>query len=138
MKPLNSIQKRDLLAAKKYDADEVRAYAEDFFDQERFGDAYEFYRKLGDEEGVRKVKAACISAGEPEVLWRIENTFRRDLVTREDWAACGENAMKTEKFRSAAYAFLKSGDAERRAAAEKEFTAPATPPPAPAPPPSPQ
>ena len=121
MKPLDSIAKRDLLAAQKFDPKAVRAYGDDFYTQERYGDAFEFYRKLGDAEAVGKVKDAVVAAGDPEVLWRIENTFRRDLVTRQDWAACGENAMKIEKFRSAAFAFQRIGDAERLAAAEKEF-----------------
>jgi hypothetical protein len=42
MKPLNSLNKRDLVAAKKFDPDDVRAYAEQFFSEDRFGDAFEF------------------------------------------------------------------------------------------------
>jgi hypothetical protein len=132
MKQLNSLTKRDLLAAKRYDPDDIRAYAEEYFSQERFGEAFEFYRKIEDKDGIAKVKKAVIYHGDPEVLWRIEHVDA-SLVTREEWARCGERAMELEKFRSAAYAFQHIGDAERQAAAEKEFIKPpSTSPPAPA------
>ena len=116
MKPLDSIAKRDLLAATKFQPDEVRAYAQEFLAQERHGDAFEFFRKLGDEEGIRKVKEAALRLGDPELLWRIERADR-SAVTRDDWLRCGENAMEMGKFRSAAYAFGHVGDENRLAAA---------------------
>ncbi len=110
MKPLNSLTKRDLLAAKKFDPDDVRAYAEQFFSEERFGDAFEFYRKLGDEEGILKVKKAAIELGDPELLWRVEH-YNPARVAREDWLRCGEQAMSLGKHRSAAYVFRRIGEA---------------------------
>ena len=92
MKPLNSLTKRDLLAARKFDPDDVRAYAEQFFSEERFGDAFEFYRKLDDEEGILKIKKAAMELGDPELLWRVEH-HNPARVTREDWLRCGEQAM---------------------------------------------
>jgi hypothetical protein len=120
MKPLNSLTKRDLLAAKKFDPEVVRAYAEQYFSEDRFGDAFEFYRKLDDEDGIVKVKKVAIELGDPELLWRIEhhNTAR---VAREDWLRCGEKAMSLGMYRSAAYVFRRIGEAERLAEAEKEF-----------------
>jgi len=120
MKPLDSIAKRDLLAAAKFDPDEVRAYADQFFSEERYGDAFEFYRKLDDRESVRRVKEAVIGLGDPEVLWRVEHTYPEE-VCRDDWLACGESAMKMGKYRSAAFAFERAGDRKRQAEAEKRF-----------------
>jgi len=120
MKPLNSLAKRDLVAAKKFDPDDVREYAEQFFAEERFGDAFEFYRKLGDEEGILKIKKAAIELGDPELLWRVEH-YDPVRVAREDWLRCGEQAMRLGKHRSAAFIFRRIGEAERLAEAEKEF-----------------
>jgi hypothetical protein len=120
MKPLNSLAKRDLLAAKKFDPDDVRAYAEQFFSEDRFGDAFELYRKLDDEDGILKIKKAALELADPELLWRIEH-HRPERVTREDWLRCGEQAMSLGKHRSAAYVFRRIGETERLAAAEKEF-----------------
>jgi hypothetical protein len=120
MKPLNSIAKRDLLAAKKFNPDDVRTYADDFFSQERFGDAFEFYRKLGNEEGILKVKKAAIELGDPEILWRVEHD-NPARVAREDWLRCGEQAMSLGKWRGAAYVFRRIGEAARLAEAEREF-----------------
>lgn len=120
MKPLDCLKKRDLLAAQKFDADLMREYAHDFFQQERYGDAFEFYRKLEDEAGIRRVKERAIQLGDPELLWRIEHADR-NAVTRDDWTTCGDNAIKLGKFRSAAYAFRHIGDEEKAAAAENAF-----------------
>ncbi len=120
MKPLTSLAKRDLLAAKKFDPDNVRDYAEQFFSEDRFGEAFEFYRKLDDEEGVLKVKKAAIELGDPEILWRIEH-YDSSRVAREDWLRCGEQAMSLGKYRSAAYVFRRLGETARLADAEKEF-----------------
>jgi hypothetical protein len=109
-----------LLAAKKFDPDSVREYADEFLAQDRFGDAFEFYRKLDDRDGILKVKKSAIEVGDPEVLWRIEH-YNSALVSREEWLQCGEQAMKMGKHRSAAYVFRRTGEAERLAEAEKEF-----------------
>ena len=121
MKPLDSIGKRDLLAAERYKEAVVREYAEDYLEQGLYGDAFEFFRKLADEDGVNRVKRAVIGDADPEVLWRIEKAFPH-TVTPDDWVQCGEAATKAGKFRCAAYAFEHINDSERLAAATKEFT----------------
>jgi len=120
MKPLDSLTKRDLLAAKKFDPDDLRAHAEQYFSEDRFGDAFEFYRKLDDEDGILKIKKVALDLGDPELLWRIEH-YNPALVAREDWLRCGEQAMSLGKHRSAAYVFRRIGEAGRLAEAEKEF-----------------
>ena len=120
MNALNSIAKRDLLAATRFNAQTVREHAKDLFDHGRYGDAFEFFRKINDQAGVERVKNAVVETGDPEVLWRIEKACAPQ-VNRDDWGHCGENAMRVGKFRSAAYAFAHIGDAERMATAEKEF-----------------
>ena len=123
MKPLHSLAKRDLLAAKKFDPEDVRAYADDFLAQERYGDAFEFYRKLDDAPAIRKLKDAVIKAADTEVLWRIEHADR-EAVAREDWLACGRSALAADKFRCAAFAFRHAGYDEQLAEAESHFKPP--------------
>jgi hypothetical protein len=134
MEPINSLTKRDLLAARKFDPKVVRAHAEQFLSEERYGEAFEFYRKLGDENGILNVTRAAVDMGDPELLWRIEHDDASH-VTREDWARCGARAMELGKYRSAAYVFQRIGEAERLAAAEKGFKPPVAAPPSPAEPP---
>ena len=130
MEPLDSIEKRDLLAAAKFSPEAVREHAQDFFARGQYGDAFEFFRKLHDMNGVRQVKDAVIEAGDPEILWRIERAYPQE-IGKEDWGQCGRNAMQAGKFRSAAYIFERIGDAESLAAAEKEFKPAAEAPPDP-------
>lgn len=122
MKPLDSIAKRDLLASQKFDPDLVKGYADDFLSQERYGDALAFYIKIRDDAGIRKVKEAAVRLGNPDLLWQVEHEDR-DAVTRKDWVACGDHAMRLGKFRSATYVFERIGDPEKLAAAEREFKA---------------
>ena len=120
MKPLHSLAKRDLLAARKFDPETVREYADDFLAQERYDDALLLFSKIADKPGITKVKEAAINLGNPDLLWQVERQDRQ-TVTRNDWVACGDSAMRLSKFRSAAYVFERIGDTEKLAAAEKEF-----------------
>ncbi len=104
MKQLNSLEKRDLLASRKFDPATILAYAEEYFAHERFGEAFEFYRKIADANGVLKVKREAIRVGDPETLWRIQQ-YDGAQVAEGDWIACGDNAMQAGKYRSAAYCF---------------------------------
>jgi len=126
MKPLDSLAKRDLLAAAKFDAEEVRQYAREFLEQEHYGEAFEFFWKIRDDEGIAAVKSAVVRLGDPEVLWRIEH-LKPEAVSEEDWGNCARSAMQLEKFRSAAYAFGRAGDEAGKAEAEKAFSLPSSP-----------
>lgn len=126
MKTLDSLKKRDLLAAQKFTPADMREYGEDYFSQERYGEAFAFFRKAGDKEGVRRVKAKAVENGDPELLWQIEHADRED-VAREDWLACGVNGEKAGKLRSAHYCFQRIGEAEKAAAVEAQFTPSTTP-----------
>ena len=86
--PLNALTKRDLLAAQKFDPDEVRQAAEAFFEDKLYSDALEFYAKLQDAAGLDRIKRVAIEMGNPELMWRLAN-YARDRVTKQDWSACG-------------------------------------------------
>jgi hypothetical protein len=120
MKPLDSLAKRDLLAAKRFNPEKVRQHAEDFLAQGRLGDAFEFFRKLDDRDGVERTLHRAIATSDTDVLWRTEKRYP-DLAKAEQWRECGERAMADGKYRAAAYAFAHIGDAERQRAAEREF-----------------
>ena len=123
MKPLTVLAKRDLLAAEKFDSDEVLEYANDFFEQELYGDALEFYRKLGDNKGVERVMHKAVETGDAEILWRIAR-YNKALITLSHWEQCGDQAMRNQKYRDAAFAFKRAGKDEKRARAEREFLPP--------------
>ena len=83
MKPLDSIAKRDLLAAEKFDPETVKAYAEAFCTEERYGDALGFYIKIDDSIGIQRVKEAAIRLGNPDILWQVTHNDR-NAVSRKD------------------------------------------------------
>lgn len=120
MKPLDVLAKRDLLAEKNFNRDEVQQYADEFFEQELFGDALELYRKLADRQGLEHVKRKALETGEAELLWRISH-YNKELMTSADWEHCGNQAMKNEKYRDAAFAFKRANNDEKRARAEMQF-----------------
>lgn len=120
MKPLDSLAKRDLLAADKFDPETILGYADEFLANGHNGDAFAFFRKLNDEKGVHRVMEAAIADSETDILWLIERYYP-EIMTREQWARCGENAMRQEKFRCAAYVFERIRDTARLAEAEKKF-----------------
>ena len=123
MKPLDVLAKRDLLAKENFNRDEVQQYADEFFEQELFGDALELYRKLGDRQGLERVKRKAIETGEGELLWRISH-YNKELMTAAEWEQCGDQAIKNEKYRDAAFAFKRADNDEKRARAEMEFMPP--------------
>lgn len=120
MKPLDSLAKRDLLAAEKFAPETILGYADEFLAHGHHGDAFAFFRKLNDENGIRRVMEAAIADAETDVLWLVERYYP-EMMTREQWARCGENAMCQEKFRCAAYVFERIGDTARLSEAEKTF-----------------
>jgi tetratricopeptide (TPR) repeat protein len=122
MKPLDCLKKRDMLASPKFDPDTLREYAESYFAEERYGEAFAFFRKAADTAGVDRVKAKAIELGDPELLWRIQNADREG-VARGEWLVCGESAEKMGKLRSALYCFQRIGETDRATAVEAVITA---------------
>ena len=117
MDTLDSIAKRDLLASPKANPKELREHAEEFMRQERFGDAFEFFRKIGDTKGITRVKDAAVKIADVELLWRIE-ARAPGIVGKDDWRSCASYAQDAGKLRSAAFAYRRIGDDARAEAAE--------------------
>ncbi len=110
---LNPIEKRNMLAAKDVSRETLVRHGNAFFEAEAFDDAYSFFEKAGDAEGVRRVKQSVIDLGLTAVLLFWIQRSKLVQVTREDWVAVAQNALKLGKLSYAAQAFRKLGDTEK-------------------------
>jgi hypothetical protein len=109
----NPIEKRNILAARDVLVQTLIDYGNAFFEAEALDDAFNFLEKAGDVEGVRRVKQRAIDEGNTAVM--LCDILRSKLVeiTREDWLAAAQNAIKAGKPTYAAQAYRKLGDIEK-------------------------
>jgi len=74
---LHPIEKRDLINAKDANPEVVKAYGQLYWDAGRFSDALDFFLAAGDADGLVRVKARAIEAGDSFLLHRLEATALR-------------------------------------------------------------
>jgi hypothetical protein len=106
------IEKRNVLAQKDVPMETLLAYAHAYLEAESLDDAYNFFEKAGDARGVRQVKERAIEMGNTAMLFNMLRS-RNVQVTREDWLAVAENALKQGKLAYAAQAYRRLGDQEK-------------------------
>ena len=120
LKTLDCIQKRDLLASDKVSPEEIREHAKSFLEDGLLIDAFNFYAKIQDKEGLEACKAAAFETADHGVLWKLVHSGLVE-VTDDDWRACAEQAIKIGKHRIAAYIFERLGDWESFSRLPKEL-----------------
>lgn len=106
------IEKRNILAAKDVSAQTLSDYGNAFFEAEALDDAYNFFEKAGDVEGLKKVKQRAIEMGATASLFNMLRSKHVQLA-KEDWLAAAESAVKRGKLTYAAQVYRKLGDVER-------------------------
>lgn len=109
LRSLDCIQKRDLLASDKASAEELREHAKSFLDDGLLIDAFNFYAKIKDKEGLEACKAAAFETADHDLLWKLAHS-RMVEVSDADWRACAERAIELGKHRIAAYIFERLED----------------------------
>jgi len=117
----DAIEKRDLLASDTISREEVLALAGAYLQDDALSDACNFFDKIGDVEGLEKVKRRAIETGNAHVLTFDLGRSRHILLSKEEWREAGQHALDQGKFGYAAQAFRKAGDPEREAEARRRI-----------------
>jgi hypothetical protein len=94
--PKNYIKRRDFLHSEKTSPSILSATGQEFFAQERYSDALDFFEKAKDMDGVQKIKRVALEHGDTFLLARLDR-FDRTLVTREDWETAAKAAEAAGK-----------------------------------------
>lgn len=109
---LDCIEKRDLLAQENAAQDLLLAHAESFLAQDALDDALAFFDRAGSAEGIARVKAKAIEAGNAYLLFRILDS-RHGRVEERDWIAVAERAEALDKTAYAVQAWRQAGRQEK-------------------------
>jgi len=91
--PAHYLKKRDTLHNPKATPQALAAVGHEFFAQEAYSDALDFFEKARDEEGLRKIKQAALQNGDSFLLARLAR-FDAKLVVEADWEKAAEAADK--------------------------------------------
>jgi len=109
---LPTLEKRALLHSPAVSRDKLLAYAESYLEDGYLYEAMEFFEKAREQAGLDRVRDAAISEGNAGLLgWMARNALSQ--ITEEHWRRAAENAMKGGKYRFAAAAFERAGDATK-------------------------
>lgn len=111
LRELDALQKRDLLASAKASPDELSTYARLYFEQELYYDAFRFFDRAGDHEGLADCKRAAIESADHELLWLLGHSPNIE-VSDDDWRHCAERAVEIEKHTVAKYIYGRLGDSQ--------------------------
>ena len=124
--PKHYIKRRDFLHSEKSSPEALSQAGREFFAQERYSDALDFFEKSNDKDGVQKIKRIALQNGDTFLLARLDR-FDRTLVTREEWDAAAKTAEAVGRPSMAAFVARRfappPGPAEKKPA-EKPGEAP--------------
>ena len=94
--PTHYLKKRDLLHSERTSPETLSRVGQEFFAQQRYSDALDFFEKARDADNIQKVKRHALEEGDTFLLARLER-FDRALVSREDWDKAAEQAIAKGK-----------------------------------------
>lgn len=106
------IKKRDLLWNDRTPQATLVAEAEEFFANQQYSDALDFFERAGHSEGLARIKKLAIETGQGFLLNRLTR-YNPESVTTADWEAL---KVQAEKLGFTAYAIM----AERKIHPELE------------------
>ncbi|MGH7142710.1 MAG: hypothetical protein ACREJ2_01090 [Planctomycetota bacterium] len=86
------IKKRDTLWHERTAKEALVAEAEEFFRNEQFSDALDFFERAGHQEGLQRIKKLAIESGQGFLLNRLTR-YNPDSVSKADWEALKERAQ---------------------------------------------
>lgn len=86
------IKKRDLLWHDKTAKTTLVAEAEEFFKNQQYSDALDFFERAGHQEGLDRIKKLAIETGQGFLLNRLTR-YSPDSVSKADWEALKNKAM---------------------------------------------
>lgn len=108
---LSCVEIRDLVASEKLADEDCRFMAGEFFERGALNRAFDFYAKIEDLEGLRRVIGAAVEHADHQVLWRLAHT--EDLEVGEaQWRRCAERAEELGRPSVAAFVYRRLGDTD--------------------------
>jgi len=107
------LKKRRLLNEKELRPELCREYGEKFLAQGWWEDALEFFQRVGDSQGLEKIKKHCLETGDAYLLGRLG--VSQDPQT---WRQLAEQALDLGKLRFARRAYELAGDSDKAAMVE--------------------
>ena len=104
----DALQMREVKYGEKTQPAQQTALAKSLLDCGRVAEALDLFLLAGDEASVTSIHKRACAEGRPVWLVMIERTGR--TITSADWKACGEAALRKERWREAFRAFTMAGD----------------------------
>jgi hypothetical protein len=101
------LKKRRLLNDPELRPELCREYGEKFLALGWWQDAFDFFRKGGDSQGLEKIKSHCLETGDAFLLGRL------GPQEPKTWRQLAEKALDQGKFRFARRAYELAGDADK-------------------------
>ncbi len=111
---------RALLTDKRLPAAQLAAYGDQYAAAGHLNVAVMFYDRAKSKEGLGRVRAAAMKAGDEFLLAAVAKADPA-LVSTDDWRTCAEAALAKQQFVFARDAFRRAGDEGRAVAAQAEF-----------------
>jgi len=116
----NSKKKRSILYDKKMRAEERIQYGDMFFNEARYVEAAEFYRKASFAEGMERLRVIAKEEGD-SFLFELASKGSEDGQDPRVWEELGKRAFELKKYSHAIRAFRKAGNTALLEQAELEF-----------------
>ena len=111
--------KQTLLYSDRATDEERNAFADQFIEAERFGEALEFLELTKDRARLDRILAEAVRRGDTFLMLRVEK-LRREPVSADVWRDAAEKATALGKNFDAFRAIERSGDEERAEAFRAE------------------
>ncbi|HTL52097.1 MAG TPA: hypothetical protein VL860_05955 [Planctomycetota bacterium] len=86
------IRKRDILWNEKNQREALVAHAEEFFRNQQYSDALDFFERAVHQEGLERIKKLAIESGQGFLLNRLTR-YNPESVTKADWEALKVRAL---------------------------------------------
>ena len=111
-KILSCLKKRDLLHNPQVDSDQLAQYGLEYLNQGRLADAFDFFEKAKNTEGIRRIMEKSIEQGDPLLLQQTSKLLK-EVAPEEAWRKVGGKALSDGRFQQALMAFKAVHDEEQ-------------------------
>ncbi|MGA9109510.1 MAG: hypothetical protein ACLPSL_05925 [Smithella sp.] len=103
--------KQKLLYEDKVNPKDLQNYGDLFFEEGRFSDALDFYKKANHNNGLQKTKDAAFNNGDV-MLWKQAAKILNLELKPADWESIGQKAIELKKYSFASHALKEANNEE--------------------------
>ena len=90
---------------------DLQNYGDLFFEEGRFSDALDFYKKANHNNGLQKIKDAAFNSGDV-MLWKQAAKILNLELKPADWESIGQKAIELKKYSFASHALKEANNEE--------------------------